>query len=158
GYAEPRQYVISNIVEFEVVEATRQWVEQTVEACAKTLRAPPDPNGGNYGIRERAARQLRYLQQPAGWKAALDLIETNAQQLLAGLAEAPDAKTVCGLMRSGLSNPQQYVTAMYLSTLGTVCAKSGSSQPAQQTELAEWVRKQNEAAAHVEDEAADALA
>jgi HEAT repeat protein len=160
GYSEPHQYVISNVVEFQVVASTPEWVRQTIDASVKALNTPIDPSGyRDYGVRERAARQLRFLRQPAAWEASLDQLDRSEPQLLAGLREAPDQPAVCNLMRRRLEDAKQYVSYSYLMTLAGACAKMESPPaPTANADIPEWARKTQAIEQRMRDNAAGELA
>jgi hypothetical protein len=152
GYTDPRQYIVSNAVEFAIVQATAEWQRRTIAAAVKTLI-----EGDSYEptqMRQAAAHQLRYIQTPQAWRAELDQLDKSEPELLAGLENASDKPTVCGMMRTRLTQPRQYVSVNYLWSMGRICGtppdaaaadlaahlpeKSAASQPAALNALVEF--------------------
>src|SRR5258707_2275826 len=85
GYADPRQYVVSNAVEIEVVTATEAWVNQAIASSASNLNGSQPNTREAYQLRRVAAEQLRFLDVPAAWSVSLTLLPAEESILLRGL-------------------------------------------------------------------------
>lgn len=119
GYTEPRQHLVSQTAELEILPATPEWQRRTVADAVKTL-----VEGDSYEpvqMRQAAAHTLRYLQTPLAWQAELDHLDKSEPELLAALEGARDRKAVCAMMRSRITEPRQFVSFGYLQTLEHIC-------------------------------------
>jgi hypothetical protein len=136
--ADPPQYVVSDTIEFEIVEAPLEWVKESIAESVSILSAAPRPNE-EYATRQRAARQLRFLQHPLAWEASLDWLAQDESELLAGLVEAPAPDAVCRLMQSRIASPGQSVSRYYLSRMSYICRRAElGSPPVGEEALREW--------------------
>lgn len=120
GYPTPQQYVVSNDVEFDVVPASTAWIRQTLAASVAILRAPLSMGVEGYVKRQTAAQQLGFLNDPVAWRAALDLLPQEENNLLSTLS-THDPVRLCQLMQSRIAAPEQAVSSNYLSTMMQVC-------------------------------------
>jgi hypothetical protein len=124
GYADPPQYGVSNTVEIEVTAATEAWVKQTITSSVATLKAPPPNDPETYGRRRATAEQLRFLDVPDSWSAALALLPTEENILGRGLAETREPARVCELMQAAVPTPMQVVSSYYLRAMAQTCARA----------------------------------
>ncbi len=139
--ADPPQYVVSDTIEFEIVEATLEWVKESIAQSVSILRAVRRPNE-EYATRQRAARQLRFLQHPLAWEASLDWLAQDEGELLRGLVETPAPDAVCRLMQSRIASPGQSVSGNYLSRMSYICRRAEiGGPPVGEEALREWQRK-----------------
>src|ERR1035438_2624403 len=100
-------YVVSNTIEFEVIAASPAWIAQTIAASVAVLQGP-EPNGGEaYETRRVAAEQLRFLDNPAAWRASLELMPMVENVLLEGLSASSQPARICELMQSAIPAPQE---------------------------------------------------
>jgi hypothetical protein len=115
-FADPPQYTQSNPIDFDVVAASPEWINQTIAASVAKLRtAQPEI---------AAAEQLRFLDCPTAWRASLDLLPVAEGTLLEGLAETHEPARVCELMRTAMTAPSQAVSRNYLWTMSRTCARA----------------------------------
>ncbi len=124
GYADPPRFTVSNAVEFDIRPASAAWVERTIAASVAVLKGPQPGNRESYETRRRAAEQLRFLDTPASWRAALVVMPEEENVLLRGLSATREPARVCELMRSAVSAPEQAVSTYFLNTLVQVCRTS----------------------------------
>jgi len=121
SYTDPREYIVSNAVEFEIVPADLGWQRRTIAAAVKVLI-----QGDAYEpvqMRQEAARQLSYLQTPLAWEAEVEQLDKSEGEIWSILVRAQDKKAVCGILRARLLLPAQYVSGAYLRELGTLCGE-----------------------------------
>jgi hypothetical protein len=129
GYADPAQYAVSSTIDLEIVAASPEWIAQTIAASAATLKGP-EPNGPEaYEARRAAAGQLRFLDTPAAWRAALDLMPVEENTLLQGFLASSQQARVCELMQSAIPEPGQAVSSYYLDNLSRICATAHLPAP-----------------------------
>jgi hypothetical protein len=129
GYADPAQYAVSNSIELEIVAASPAWIAQTIAACVATLKGPEPTRNEGYEARRAAAGQLRFLDTPAAWRAALELLPVEEGTLLQGLLASRQPARICELMQSGIAAPGQAVSSYYLDHLGRICATANLPAP-----------------------------
>jgi hypothetical protein len=156
GYADPAQYAVSNTVELEIVAASPAWVAQTIAASVATLKGPEPTRNEGYEARRAAAAQLRFLDTPAAWRAALELLPVEEGTLLQGLLASRQPARVCELMQSGIAAPGQAVSSYYLDQLGRICATA--HLPAPGAEQTQYWRQWGDYRESVMDKASTALA
>jgi hypothetical protein len=156
GYADPTQYAVSNTVELEIVAASPAWVAQTIAASVATLKGPEPTRNEGYEARRAAAAQLRFLDTPAAWRAALELLPVEEGTLLQGLLASRQPARVCELMQSGIAAPGQAVSSYYLDQLGRICATA--HLPAPGAEQTQYWRQWGDYRESVMDKASTALA
>ena len=128
-YAEPAQYAVSGMVEFEVVAATPEWTRQTIAASVGALKGAHPATQEAYDARDRAAQQLRFLDDPAAWQASLSLLPEEEGTLLQGLESTRQPERVCELIQTRIPAPEQSVTSRYLWTVQQVCARAHLPPP-----------------------------
>ena len=129
GYADPAQYVVSNTIEFEVIAASPAWIAQTIAASVAVLQGP-EPNGSEaYETSRVAAEQLRFLDNPAAWRASLELMPVVENVLLEGLSASSQPARICELMQSAIPAPGQAVSFYYLDSLSRICATAHLPAP-----------------------------
>ena len=121
GYADPAVYAVSNTIEFDVVTASPAWTSQTLAASVAVLQGPEPNNREAWEARTAAAEQLRFLDTPAAWRAALDLMPVEEYVLLEGLSSSSQPVRVCELMQSSIASPGQAVSSYYLDHLNRIC-------------------------------------
>jgi hypothetical protein len=124
GYADPPQYVISNTVEIEVIDATEAWVNQAIASSAAKLNGPRQDTPDAYEQRRVAAEQLRFLDEPAAWSASLALLPSEENILLRGFAATREPARVCELMQAAVPAPSQAVSTYYLNAMSGACARA----------------------------------
>jgi hypothetical protein len=124
-YAEPPEYAVSNVVEIEVVPATKAWADQAIASSVSNLKGP-EPNTREEGEQRRfAVQQLRLLDTPAAWSAALALLPVEEEYvLLRGLEASRDPARVCELMQAVVPTPSQAVSSYYLQEMARICARA----------------------------------
>ncbi|MCW5982411.1 MAG: hypothetical protein KIT09_30270 [Bryobacteraceae bacterium] len=123
AYADPPEFAVSNGIEFEIVAASPDWIARTVAASLATLKGPQPAGPEGYEIQRAAAHQLRFLDHPSAWSAALELFPVGENTLLRGLAASRQPARVCELMQSCITAPRQAVSTYYLTTMAQLCAK-----------------------------------
>jgi hypothetical protein len=129
GYADPAQYAVSNTIELQIVAASPEWIAEVIAASVATLKGP-EPNGGDaYEARRAAAQQLRFLDTPAAWRPALDVMPVEEGILLQGFRASSQPARVCELMQSAVPAPAQAVSSYYLDNLGRICATANLPAP-----------------------------
>ena len=126
---EPAQYAVSGMVEFEVVAATPEWTRQTIAASVGALKGAHPATQEAYDARDRAAQQLRFLDDPAAWQASLSLLPEEEGTLLQGLESTRQPERVCELIQTRIPAPEQSVTSRYLWTVQQVCARAHLPPP-----------------------------
>jgi hypothetical protein len=129
GYADPAQYAVSNTIELEIVKASPEWVAQTIAASVATLKGPEPNGGGAWEARRAAAEQLRFLDNPAACRAALDVMPVEEGILLQGFLASRQLARACELMQSAIPAPGQAVSSYYLDNLGRICADAHLPAP-----------------------------
>ena len=129
GYADPAQYAVSNTIDLEIVAASPEWTAQAITTSAATLKGPQPNNGEAYEARRAAAQQLRFLDTPAAWRAALDLLPVEEGTLLQGLLASRQPARVCELMQSAVAAPPQAVSFYYLDNMSRLCAQAHLPPP-----------------------------
>jgi NADH:ubiquinone oxidoreductase subunit E len=129
GYADPAQYAVSNTIEFEVIAASPEWITQAIAASVANLKGREPNSREAYEARKAAAEQLRFLDTPAAWRAALDLMPAEENVLLEGLSASSQPARVCELMLSAIPAPGQAVSSYYLDNLSRICATANLPAP-----------------------------
>jgi hypothetical protein len=129
GYADPAQYGVSTTIDLEIVAASPEWIAQTIAASVATLKGPEPNGGGAWEARRAAAEQLRFLDTPAAWRAALDVMPVEEGILLQGFLASRQPARICELMQSAVPAPGQAVSSYYLDTLGRICANAHLPAP-----------------------------
>jgi hypothetical protein len=128
GYADPAQYAISNVVEFEVVAASPAWIRQTIQRSVEALNSEKPRTREAYESRRAAAEQLAMIDAPPAWRAALSLLPEEEYVLLQGLAATRQPAQVCELMQTAIPAPAQVVSGTYLYALAQVCTRAKSDR------------------------------
>jgi hypothetical protein len=121
GYADPAAYAVSNTIEFNIVSASPAWITQTLAASVAVLQGPEPNSSEAWEARRAAAEQLRFLDNPAAWRAALHLMPVEEYTLLEGLSSSSQPVRVCELMQSSIALPGQAVSSNYLDRLNRIC-------------------------------------
>src|ERR1035438_6994288 len=129
GYKDAAQYAVSNTIELEIVAASPEWIAQAIAASVATLKGPEPNSGDAYEARRAAAGQLRFLDTPAAWRAALDAMPVEEGILVPGLLASSQPARVCELMQSAVPAPSQAVSSYYLDNLGRICATAHLPAP-----------------------------
>jgi len=129
GYADPPQYAVSNTVEIEVTAATAAWVKQTIASSVATLNGLEANKPEAYEKRRAAAEQLRFLDVPEAWSAALALLPTEENILVQGLAATREPARICEVMQAAVPTPTQAVGSYYLRAMAQTCARANLPAP-----------------------------
>jgi hypothetical protein len=124
GYANPAEYSVSNAVEIEIRPAVPQWINQTIASGVAAIRQP-----GAGEASQLAAHQLALLDNPAAWRAALELLPREENTLLRVLSSTSQPGPVCDLMQSRIPAPEQAVSSYYISTMLQNCERANLPPP-----------------------------
>ncbi len=156
-YPDPRRYVVSNAVTFEIQPATAEWIGKSIKDARAILSKPPALN--DYPERQHAARVLSFVQGQDAWEASLD------NGVFEGLIEADDQKAVCKLMQKRVEDPGVAVSTQYLQTMGQICegvefpqVQFDQNRAEGKEQAREWAQKTSEFRSALFDRAADTLA
>jgi len=113
---------VSNMVEFDIIPATREWEQTTLAGAAKILDARSKPSFSAQESERRAAcRVLRFLGSEAAVKEMIARFRGEDQQCdfeyLLGLVGAPNHRFTIQQMESALDSPAQPVSNSFLNAL-----------------------------------------
>jgi len=144
GYQDPPEYLVSNMLEIEVHPADAAWVAEQIARSVDVLRNGRIRTLAEYESVNKAAEQLGLLDEPAAWRASLDVLPVGETTLLTRLTDTRDPMKVCQLMQARVTALEQSVSRHYLEVLKQICNRANVDADASAALAGSLARKQPE--------------
>jgi hypothetical protein len=112
----------TNAILITIQPSDREWTSRKLSESVKLVRA------GQAEARD-AAVQLQLLDEPAAWRASLDLLPLEEGTLLTGFMQTSEPAKVCQLLQNRIPAPEQSVSTYYLQTIVQTCARVSLPAP-----------------------------
>jgi DNA-binding GntR family transcriptional regulator len=135
---------VSNTLEIEVHPADATWVAEQIARSVDVLRNGRIRALAEYESVNKAAEQLGLLDEPAAWRASLDVLPVGDTTLLTRLTDTRDPMKVCQLMQARVTALEQSVSRHYLEVLKQICNRANVDADASAALAGSLARKQPE--------------